>query len=54
MHDSNIAQIRIPKEILDKGKEEVICPKRHSKDTSVIKGYGLRIDGSDLIGITFN
>lgn len=35
-------------------KEEVFCPKCHSKDISVIKGDGFRIDGADFIGITCN
>ena len=35
-------------------KEEVICPKCHSQDISVIKGDGFIIDGADFIGITCN
>lgn len=35
-------------------KEEVICPKCHSKDISVIKGDGFNIIGADFIGITCN
>lgn len=32
-------------------KEEVNCPKCHSKDISVIKGDGFNINGADFIGI---
>ena len=35
-------------------KEDVICPKCHSKDISVIKGDGYSISGADFIGIVCN
>lgn len=32
-------------------KEEVICPNCHSKEISIIKGDGYKINGADFIGI---